>query len=685
MTVIKVDLDPGLLPTIQIPEALDPDPTFAAALAALASGRISDCRRIISAATPEQRGRAGFAYLDALTCYAERNPTRCIEIADRIVAAIGPDPSLVLIIAVCSERIGDSTRAEAAYAGILMRSAQQAKSDDVLNAITSLAVAADTPLRQPLINAAALGLQRLNVFGRSPERLAQTFGDVANLIIVDPNFDVGRVSDLMSAIGVGRDAEPELTDVLLNQLVLPAIQALLAKGRTGDALNLELAAHETVTKSRETAAGFASLSRTLTPALAAAGRAIAATLPAMPRPRIANTYRIAFIAQTMADLAHIHVAIDIMAAIHATTGERLTCALFGLLGEDARISERCRNLGIEVMTSKTFGGDRARAEGLIIGLRRHLIANEYSAAVWITAAPTAAFALSIGLAPVQIFFAMKYHSFALDEVDAYLTGGPAGRERDVIDGRAWRVGQSCYTDLVDPSRSAEAARIRAEIGVDRVVLACIGREEKINSTTYLDAVAKLLRRHPKAIFLWTGRSRFHAIQSWLDHAGVGGQCRYIGWVDTRLYAQVADVLLDSFPFPCGVTALQAMAAAKPVVFFDSPEARETGVPVFIAPLLAGVSGTPAQQTRARTILSDSSGSSLFLLAQSPDDYVEMANRLILDAAFRTQVGDALKAFTAEFVTDVNACGLSYARHLIEAIEEKARTAAERQPLRTFWP
>src|SRR6185436_14508130 len=101
-----------------------------------------------------------------------------------------------------------------------------------------------------------------------------------------------------------------------------------------------------------------------------------------------------------------------------------------------------------------------------------------------------------------------------------------------------------------PEKAPAAREVRASLGARGPVYGSFGREEKLNSPAFLDAVVAILRRVPGAVFLWTGRVQHPEIQKRFEAAGVAARCRFIGWVDTKLYAQVIDVFLDSFPFPC---------------------------------------------------------------------------------------------------------------------------------------
>ena len=179
-----------------------------------------------------------------------------------------------------------------------------------------------------------------------------------------------------------------------------------------------------------------------------------------------------------------------------------------------------------------------------------------------------------------------------------------------------------------------------------------------------------LRACPQAGFLWTGRERLFAIEARLNELGVGKRCHYIGWVDTKVYAQVLDAFVDSFPFPCAFTLYEAMAAGKAVLTYASPEASETGLHGLLSPLLAGESGNPDEQSRARSMFGDS----LYFCAGNAQEYVEMATRLVRDAELRRAAGEANRRFIAEFLSDRARTARILATHLIELIGEARQRA-----------
>jgi predicted O-linked N-acetylglucosamine transferase (SPINDLY family) len=279
-----------------------------------------------------------------------------------------------------------------------------------------------------------------------------------------------------------------------------------------------------------------------------------------------------------------------------------------------------------------------------------------------------AFAFSMRLAPVQIWWSMKYHSLEFPEIDGYLTCQSAGSTK-LVDGKLWRSAPLASDDWYRPQLAPRAAEVRAQYVQHDLLFGCMGREEKLSSDAYLDAVARILHACPRAGFLWTGRERAPAVQATLERLGVADRCHFIGWVDTKLYAQVLDIFLDSFPFPCGFTLYETMAAGKPVVVYASAEAAETGFYGLLSPLLSGAAGTPEEVETARNTYADGRH---FYCAQDPAQYVELALQLAADPEARRIAGDANRDFVSRILSDRGKMAVTVGRHFVELIHAKTK-------------
>jgi glycosyltransferase involved in cell wall biosynthesis len=216
--------------------------------------------------------------------------------------------------------------------------------------------------------------------------------------------------------------------------------------------------------------------------------------------------------------------------------------------------------------------------------------------------------------------------------------------------------------------------VRESLAAKGPVYGSFGREEKLNSPPFLDAVAEILHRQPEAVFLWTGRVAHPEIHQRLAAAGVASRCRFIGWVDTKLYAQVIDVFLDSFPFPCGFTLYEAMAAGKPVVLFDSAESTTGGINALVAPLL-NQPPTDSEESRiAHEVFRPAPGTDYYYRFATPQAYADAAVQLGEDAALRERAGAAARAFVERLMGDPRRAATIYLGHLVSGARRGAEAA-----------
>jgi glycosyltransferase involved in cell wall biosynthesis len=304
-------------------------------------------------------------------------------------------------------------------------------------------------------------------------------------------------------------------------------------------------------------------------------------------------------------------------------------------------------------------------------MRDLLRETSVTAVVFVSTTLGMSLGFAIGLAPVQIWWSMKYHSLEFPEIDGYMANGSFESTR-LIGKRSWRSVHGAYGPLYDPGLAERASTIRAELGVaaGQIVLGCIGREEKVSSPRYIAALGAILRRLPNAIYIWTGRTKSADICDMFDANGIEERCLFVGWIDSRVYAQALDVFVDSFPFASGLTAFEAMAASVPVVAMVTSEALETGWPAHIWPLVCRRAGTQEDQDIALRILDDGNGGSLLPCVATEADFVERTVRLASDPEYRHRTGAAVKALVERFMRDELRMGQSGCFHILQIIEEK---------------
>jgi glycosyltransferase involved in cell wall biosynthesis len=228
--------------------------------------------------------------------------------------------------------------------------------------------------------------------------------------------------------------------------------------------------------------------------------------------------------------------------------------------------------------------------------------------------------------------------------------------------------------LTGEAGAAERRAFRAQHGLsdEHVVLACIGREEKMLDPAYIDAIGRVLDACPDARFMWAGRSAESPdVSALLRQRGIRDKCRFVGWLsDTKVAAQAMDIYADSFPFASGHTAYEAMAAGKPVVVLKTPEAIESSTATAIVPLYDGAIGTVADQEFTRRLFTDADGASLWPYVDTADLYVELIIGLVRDPGRRARAGAACRACVERFARDEVKFAETTSRHLIEIVRER---------------
>jgi glycosyltransferase involved in cell wall biosynthesis len=481
-----------------------------------------------------------------------------------------------------------------------------------------------------------------------------------------------RFSGAAALLGFSRAAPVQWNRAVLETVLAPWMRRALASDRLEPAFEIERNVYEIHVKQLEDEAHFARCVSQWRDAMREAGARFASSLPRVARGAPGALPRIAFFLHNVTRLAHAQMVVDLIEGNAGLADPRFEPYVFCLTGERETI-ERLRRAGarVEVLYESSF---RPGLRSALSILRRRIAEAAIDELVWVSLVVLMPFAFGMRLAPAQTWWALKYHNLELPEIDGYLTGGGTEGGTKTIHGRTWLAGPVASGEWTAPGKAGQAADIRRSLGAAGIVFGCFGREEKLNSEAFLDAVARVLTAIPDAIFLWTGREQLPQIQQRLEAAGVASRCRFIGWVDTKLYAQVIDVFLDSFPFPCGFTLYEAAAAGRPAVLFSSAASADTGANALIGPLLD--EGDPEREAArlARSIF-HAHGENLCLRAFTVDEYVALAVRAGTDPQFRRNAGDAYRAFVERFLADRSRAARIYGDHLLAVLEAAGRRAA----------
>lgn len=157
------------------------------------------------------------------------------------------------------------------------------------------------------------------------------------------------------------------------------------------------------------------------------------------------------------------------------------------------------------------------------------------------------------------------------------------------------------------------------------VSATFGNLYKVAGSGYLKALSEIMKRFPKHFHLFAGAGNVKSVRSYLHSEGVLPRVRFLGHVgDVAPLLETVDVYFASFPHSGGHSILEAMGAGKPIVVLRFPPDSHYN------------SGAELVGVRE-------------LIAAGEANYVEIADRLLRDRAFRQTQAQAMRdRFRAEF-------------------------------------
>ena len=177
-----------------------------------------------------------------------------------------------------------------------------------------------------------------------------------------------------------------------------------------------------------------------------------------------DSNRIAFYLHTGFMLGHTEVMFKMIENIPRERRESLVLRIYVLTKFDQMFLDRAQKIGVEVLPLATCvpGGHASPWLDRYLYLRDHLRRDDIGVCVWVSSPDLAAFALSMRLAPVQIFWALRFHAIAGPFIDGYITYGAKHDLKQMFGKQEWRV---CPVPLaIDASPVAdvsEGAEMRA--------------------------------------------------------------------------------------------------------------------------------------------------------------------------------------------------------------------------------
>jgi tetratricopeptide (TPR) repeat protein len=505
---------------------------------------------------------------------------------------------------------------------------------------TYLAAAANEPENADRHVAAG---QALNAVGRGPDAIAALErAEAAGALPF-------RARAMLIGLRMQRDGFESHRSTL--DAIVAEMTGKLGQGKYDEALIDENDLTEHVVRPIESENHAEACLATWRDAMTAAGAKAAAGLSPVPRAAApAGPPEVGFVIHAASMLGHVELALDYLAAIIASPDPPIRPRLYVLSRDDPALAAEAKKRGIPltIVEAEWPGGGDLLPYQRLLWLRTRLARDGVAAVVWVTLSQFVHFAAALGLAPVNMFWAMRFRPVASPHIQGTISCGGCFEREEIVHGRRWDLVPLAFADLKGPARAAEAQAIRYRLGRPSVVLGTMARAQKMQDDRWLEAVGLTLRRCPEAVFVWAGQKEDEKVRSTLAKMGVASQSRYVGWVDTRLHAQVIDIFLDTAPVGCGLTAMEAMAWGKPLVSFRDPL---TNWGQCLRPVIEGRIDDPAARAEIERIFALGSGRELLAWVDTPQDYADMVRRLVDDDAFRADVGAAGQTFTDRYFGD----------------------------------
>lgn len=360
-------------------------------------------------------------------------------------------------------------------------------------------------------------------------------------------------------------------------------------------------------------------------------------------------------------LAHINNVFGFLKNLTEKSDLEFEPIIFCLGGRHSAFSEAFSSIGVEIvyLDEDRDGKPIILTSKRLLRLREICLARQVDKLVWGCLSTYMLFTFSLKVAPEQIWWSQKWTGLSSSTIQKSIYS-ITPKLKQQINGDQWLGGwfqKESWLSDVDSKKLQESKKPFE----GKVILGTLARVQKINDVRFLAVLAKILKSNENVVFLWTGREEDKFVDDFFIKNGVKQKTKFVGWVDTSLYAHIIDILLDSFPSGNGVTAIQAMEAKVPVVTRKSCGDIRTW-DQFIGPSTEKGSIYQRQVLEAFSIQNGKRG--LYHCAHSDEEYIAMANLLIRDPLLRKKSGEAGEKFVNLMMKNPSESSKIFQKHIL---------------------
>lgn len=200
-------------------------------------------------------------------------------------------------------------------------------------------------------------------------------------------------------------------------------------------------------------------------------------------------------------------------------------------------------------------------------LRDEIEKNEINTAIWLSVPLWVSYIFGFKIAQKQIMWSLKFHPTHLGDTVCHIGMTKENEGIIMINGYPWKAFQPPLqikkTNNYDKNK-IESNKIKASFK-GKLIFGTLARTEKFNSIQFVDALIEILDHCSESVYLYSGKQPSLFLLERAKLKGVDKKIFYIGWVDTELFSLAFDVFLETFPFGCGITGMQALTNGTALV------------------------------------------------------------------------------------------------------------------------
>ena len=360
-------------------------------------------------------------------------------------------------------------------------------------------------------------------------------------------------------------------------------------------------------------------------------------------------------------LAHINCIHQYLSSAHAKGFKDFRPVLFCLGGGDSEFERRFKDIEVDVVYLDV---DRDDKHIPLITQRLYYMRElcqelQVDKLIWGCLTLNMAFAFSMRFAHEQIWWSQKWQNFNVGVVDKYIWSFGMCDEQ-IIYGHKWLTSWFQSDAWNETADFSDVNNVRKQFS-GKLILGTLSRAQKMSNPKFMKTICKILRQHENVIFIWTGRKQDAVVTEIFKAEGVLEKTQFVGWVNTETYANVLDIMLDPFPVGNGITAIQTMAAGKPVIL-----TKNRGLDQLLGSFLSETQMQNNFTKQAQENFQAKSEKQLgyYTRAANAGEYISMANKVILDADYRSKVGEAFKRCVKDLLSSPDVAESQFTKHIM---------------------